>query len=150
MLVEARAGKPITSPTAKMCGTLVWNPLSTVISPRSPVVTPAAASFSRSTLLSRPAATSTVSIARRAPEVRESVTSPVSGASQLSTRSSQWKTIPSFSIAAVSACDSSRSRNGNRIDRPSMTWTSAPRAANVQAYSLPITPAPTTARLDGR
>ncbi len=58
--------------------------------------------------------------------------------------------MPVFSIAVVSACDSSRSRNGSRIDRPSMTWISAPSAANVQAYSLPMTPPPTTARLEGR
>jgi hypothetical protein len=52
-------------------------------------------------------------------------------------------------MAATSVAAISPSRNGMSDDRPSMTCTSTPRALNVHAYSLPITPAPTMARRFG-
>ena len=57
MLVEASAGKPITSPAAYIFGACVRKWLSTGINPRSLAVTPAADRLSFSTLLFLPAAT---------------------------------------------------------------------------------------------
>ena len=48
-------------------------------------------------------------------------------------------------IASSSAAETSWSRNGSSSSRPSTIQTSVPSAAKVQAYSLPMTPAPTTA-----
>ena len=54
-------------------------------------------------------------------------------------------TMPLRSIAARRAVEISASRKGSSAPRPSIRWTFAPSAANVQAYSQPTAPAPTTA-----
>ena len=59
--VAARLGKPMTSPAAKMCGTVVQNVSSTFSRPRSSARRPAAPRISRSVADTRPAENSTTS-----------------------------------------------------------------------------------------
>ncbi len=148
-LTEASDGKPITSPAANTWRTLVRNCASTSRRPRSFTARPIASRPSPSTQARRPAATSTASTASVAPEVSASRIGPRAGARHAFTRSFQWKRTPNRSISDCRRRENSASRNDSSASRPSTTCTSQPSALNVDAYSLPITPAPITARRRG-
>ena len=59
------------------------------------------------------------------------------------------RAIPIRTIRSLSANENSPSRNGRRMSRPSTRVTLIPSAANMQAYSHPITPPPITAMEGG-
>ena len=104
-------------------------------------MTPAAARLSLSLLLRRPGRhEQRHSTVRGGSSESVSVTTPVSSTSHFCTFCFQWKTMPFFSMAVMSAWESSGSMKGSSESWPSMTWTFAPSAAKMQAYSLPITP----------
>ena len=143
MLVAASAGNPMTSPTAKMFGTAVRYWSSTAMRPRESADSPAASRSSASVCPCRPAEYMTASAAMRLPETSR-VTVPCVLLSTPATsspnrndtdRSRRWN----FSDSATSG-----SHISSIAGRLSMTVTRVPSAANIDAYSIPMIPAPTT------
>ena len=72
------------------------------------------------------------------------ISAPLSWRSTASTVSPRRKTTPRSRSESCSARTISESQNGSSSRRVSMTVTFVPTAANIDAYSMPITPAPTT------
>ena len=72
------------------------------------------------------------------------ISAPLSWRSTASTVSPRRKTTPRSRSDSCSARTISESQNGSSSRRESMTVTLVPTAANIDAYSMPITPAPTT------
>ena len=70
-----------------------------------------------------------------APSGRASTAVTVSPNRKVTARSRRWY---------LSASTTSRSQNSSILSRCSMTVTLVPRAANMDAYSMPMTPAPAT------
>jgi hypothetical protein len=148
MLVAARAGKPMTSPTAKMCGTLVRYSSSTVIRPRGSALSPAASRPSSPVIPWRPAEYMTVSAAMRLPLARV-VTVPCLPTSTFSTSSPNRKVTERSRRWNFRDSTTSGSQNSSIVSRFSTTVTRVPSAANIDAYSMPMTPAPTTTMVSG-
>ena len=143
MLVAASAGKPITSPTAKMCGTAVRYCSSTWIRPRLSAASPAFSRSSSSVTPCRPAEYITMSAAIRLPLARL-VTVPRGVISTLATSSPKRKVTAWSRRWNFSDSTTSGSQKSSIAGRFSTTVTRVPSAANIEAYSMPITPAPTT------
>ena len=111
MLVAASAGKPITSPTAKMCGTAVRYCPSTSMRPRLSAVRPAFSRSSSSVTPWRPAEYITMSAAIRLPLARL-VTVPCGVTSTLATSSpnrnvTAWSRRWNFSDSTTSGSQNS-------------------------------------------
>ncbi len=141
----------MTSPAAKMCGTVVQNVSSTFSRPRSSARRPAAPRFSRSVADTRPAENSTTSLTIRLPDSSNSTPRGVG----LDSTAIEATASPSRNVTLrlriwwSSSSTISRSRNSSGRSRRSMRVTDTPSAANIEAYSTPITPAPTTASVRG-
>ena len=126
-----------------MCGTAVLKNSSTTIRPRLSAVRPAASRLSSSLAPCRPAEYMTVSAGiffplssvAMAPSGRASTEDTVSPNRKVTARSRRWY---------LSASTTSTSQNSSIRSRCSTTVTLVPRAANMDAYSIPITPAPAT------
>src|ERR1700722_7892793 len=126
-----------------MCGAVVLKCSSTTIRPRWSAVRPAASRLSVSLAPWRPAEYMTVSagsflpLARvaMAPSGRASTETTVSPNRNVTARSRRWY---------LSASTTSTSQNSSIRSRCSTTVTLVPSAANMDAYSIPITPAPAT------
>src|SRR3569833_1959912 len=137
-----------------MCGTEVRKNSSTSIRPRAAAVSPARSRFSSAVAPWRPAEYMTVSAGiffplsriviapvREPLKDRRSTAATVSPNRNGTARSRRWY---------LSASTISRSQNSSMRSRRSTTVTLVPRAANIEAYSMPITPAPTTTMVCGR
>ena len=72
------------------------------------------------------------------------ISAPLSWRSTASTVSPRRKITPRSRSDSCSARTISESQNGSSSRRASTTVTFVPTAANIEAYSRPITPAPTT------
>ena len=134
-----------------MCGTVVQNVSSTFSRPRSSASRPAAPRFSRSVADTRPAENRTTSVTIRLPDSSSSTARGVGFDSTAieATASPSRNVTLRLRIWCSSSSTISRSRNSSGRSRRSMSVTATPSAANIDAYSTPITPAPTTARLRG-
>ena len=114
-----------------------------MIRPRLSADSPAAARSRSSVWPCRPAEYITVSAGMRfplasaaiAPSGRRSTADTVSPNRNVTARSRRWY---------LSASTTSRSQNSSIRSRCSTTVTLVPSAANIEAYSMPITPAPAT------
>src|SRR5579875_3182494 len=126
-----------------MCGTGVRKNPSTPIRPRASAARPAAARLRLSLMPWRPAEYITVSAGiflplasvAIAPSGRACTEATVSPNLNVTARSRRWY---------LSASTTSTSQNSSIRSRCSTTVTLVPSAANMDAYSIPITPAPAT------
>src|SRR6266498_3891667 len=126
-----------------MFGTAVRKNSSTAIRPRASADRPASGSRSSSVMPCRPAEYITVSAGIFFRLRSEAIAPPglvftdetVSPNRNVTPRSRRWY---------LSASTTSRSQNSSIRSRCSTTVTLVPRAANIEAYSIPITPAPAT------
>ena len=126
-----------------MCGTGVRKNSSTTIRPRSSAVRPAASRLSASLIPWRPAEYMTVSAgiffpllsSAIAPSGLASTEATVSPNRKVTERSRRWY---------LSASTTSTSQNSSIRSRRSTTVTLVPSAANMDAYSIPMIPAPAT------
>ena len=96
----------------------------------------------------RPAEYITVSAGIRLP-LASVVTVPISSASTASTVSPSRKETDRSRRWNLSASTTSESQNSSIRSRDSTTVTLVPSAANIEAYSMPMTPAPTTTIVRG-
>jgi hypothetical protein len=126
-----------------MCGTAVRYEPSTGIRPRESAVSPAAARSSAPVAPCRPAEYITVSAGIRLP-LSSVVTVPRSLDSTLATVSPNLNDTDRSRRWNFNASTTSESQKSSIRSRCSTTVTRVPRAANIEAYSIPITPAPTT------
>ena len=92
----------------------------------------------------RPAATMTVSTKSSSPDDNAHV-SPAGPRTTCSNERSRCSVMPYDRMAAASRSPISVSRKGSRPGRGSIRCTCTPSAANMHAYSQPITPPPITA-----
>ncbi len=126
-----------------MCGTAVLKTSSTTIRPRLSAVRPAASRLRSSLAPCRPAEYMTMSAGiffplssvAMAPSGLASTEDTVSPNLKVTARSRRWY---------LSASTTSTSQNSSIRSRCSTTVTLVPSAANMDAYSIPITPAPAT------
>ena len=77
------------------------------------------------------------------------ISAPLSWRSTAATVSPRRKITPRSRSESCSARTISESQNGSSSRRVSTTVTFVPTAANIDAYSMPITPAPTTTSVCG-
>jgi hypothetical protein len=132
-----------------MCSAAVWKVGPTWIRPRRSADNPAASRSRESVAPCRPAEYITVSAGIRLP-LASWVTVPCSFASTLSTVSPNRKLTDRSRRWNLSASTTSESQKSSIRSRDSTTVTRLPSAANIEAYSIPITPAPTTTIDRGR
>ena len=130
-----------------MCSTAVRNLSSTCNRPRSSVSSPAAFRFNADVSPCRPIENRIKSVTMYLPD-SSSMRPCRDGSSKTSmprTASPRRNVTRMLRISCTSSSTISRSRNSSGRVRLSMTTTSTPMDANIEAYSTPITPAPTTA-----
>ena len=143
MLVEASAGKPITSPAAKTLMHVVRKCESTLRLPRSSGMTPSVSSPSPRVFPLRPSDHSAQSASIVSPSHRVTRARPSASPSTFVAFFPKQMRIPTSSIPWVSTVRMSSSRKRMSALRGSMSVTSTSSSAKMLAYSLPITPAPT-------
>ena len=133
-----------------MCGTAVRWSSSTGIRPRLSASSPAFSSSSASVAPWRPIAYSTVSEMSSLPEARRTFGPRASPSSSTAATLSCSRNVTFARRSRYwNASPISPSRNGSTRSRLSTTVTFVPSAPNIEAYSTPITPAPTTVMVRG-
>src|SRR5215211_3250054 len=138
--------RPLMSPAAKMCGTLVCSQSLTGIRPRS-AATPAAASSSPSRLAGQPTAKNTPSTTRRAgpSACRYWTSTPPSTRTSRSALAPVTTSIPRRVKAAPRAAERSWSARGTSRGAYSSTSVWQPKSARMEASWQPVSAPPMTA-----